>query len=203
MSNSASNEWPDPTYHIGQREHLHALGVITASFNQLEFVLFLFFMDYLKLQPKLAQRLFVQIANNVRCELLIDAVELEETDAQIRGRALHFLKAFQILADNRNFLSHSQTIMNDPNQPHLTFGKGSKRQPDVWSFAHLTLPEIRQVADDIWTYWKFGSELRAWMVTRATGGVMTFSDGQTITHTLPETPPLPDKLKHAPHGIPQ
>lgn len=147
---------------------------------------------------KAAQRDFALLSNYNCADLVRDAVEARETHEMVRGLSLHFLKGFEILEWNRNFLAHSHSILNNPGQPHLTFGKGSRSQPDVWSFAHMTLPEIRKVADDIYTFWLFGSHIDRWLIGR---GTLIFSDGHRETVELPDKPALPEKLTTVPHGV--
>jgi hypothetical protein len=88
--------------------------------------------------------------------------------------------------------------LNNPEQAHLTFGKGSRKQPNVWSFAHLTLPEIRKVADEMKGFWFYGSHVDRWLLGR---GTLVFSNGHRELVTLPDKPPLPVKLKTVPHGV--
>jgi hypothetical protein len=163
----------------------------------------MFFMDYLGLGSIVGQRLFMSIPNNVRLDLIQNQIETAEEDPAIRDMVKHFLAGFQILADWRNFLAHSQTILNDPEQPHLTFGKGSKRRAEVWSFAHLTIADLRKVADGIHAFWLFGGELRAFIFARRTAGKISFPNGRVFSPTLPERPPLPERLRSVAHGIPQ
>ncbi|MGY3036330.1 hypothetical protein ACVIIV_005500 [Bradyrhizobium sp. USDA 4354] len=195
---TSNSEWPNPNWHIGQTKHLHALGVITSAFNQLEFALLLFFKRYIVADPKAAQKLFTLLSNYNITELIRDAVEVREAHEIVRDSSLHFLKGFEILEWNRNFLAHSHSILNNPEQPHLTFGKGSRSQLHVWSFAHMTLKEIRAVADDIHDFWLFGSHLDRWLIGR---GTLIFSDGHRETVEMPDKPPLPKKLATVPHGV--
>jgi len=200
MTNTPSDEWPDPSYHIGQRDHLHALGVITASYNQLEFVFLMFFMRHLSLDSVSAQRIFALLSNPHRIDLTRDAVEATEKDPSKKEMILYFIKGFETLANTRNFLAHSHTIFNDPAQEHLTFGKGSKRQPDRWSFAHMKLGDLRHVAEDMMAFRTYGFELDWWLIAQRSGGTIIFPGGQTDTPALPEKPPLPEALISVPHG---
>lgn len=192
------SEWPAPTWHIGQTDHLHALGVITSAFNQLEFVLLLFFMRYVVSDPKAAQRIFALLSNYNTSDLIREALEAKEANDVARDSTLHFLKGFDILEWNRNFLAHSHSIMNNPEQPHLTFGKGSRNKPGEWSFAHMSLHDIRRVADDVHDFWLFGSHVNRWLVGR---GTLIFSDGHREFVKLPDIPPLPNKLATVPNGV--
>lgn len=200
-SDDHQKPWPDPNYHIGQRDHLHALGVIAASYNLLEQSLYFHFASQLGLAPNIAQRLFVSLSNNTRLDLLRNAIEEIDTANPIKTKLSEFLAGFDILAENRNFLMHSHTILNTTSQDHLTFGKGSRNQPSKWNYAHLRLNDLRGVADDIYVYWNFGHALYKWHVASKTGGRLVFSDGFVLTPTLPDTPPLPRKLNLSRYGV--
>lgn len=175
--------WPDPSFHIGQRDHLHALGAIIATYNMLEFALFVMFKNALRLPDEHARRLFILLNNHNRIELIKDAaLTLNHRDAII-----HFVDGFSILTNTRNFLAHSMVIQNTTEQAHLTFGKGSKRNPGELSFTHLTLDEIREIADQMKAFWLYGSHIAA-----SIAGV----------RHLPELakPPLPIKMKEVSYG---
>jgi hypothetical protein len=63
MTVASDNDWPDSDWHIGQRDHLHALGVIVAAFNILEFRLFVLFLRFMKADTRLVSRIFAQLRN--------------------------------------------------------------------------------------------------------------------------------------------
>ncbi|MBM7482333.1 hypothetical protein ACVWWI_004356 [Bradyrhizobium sp. USDA 3686] len=193
-------DWPDPNWHIGQLDHLHALGVITSAYNQLEFVLLTFFAKYVVTDPEAAQKIFGLLSNYNTCDLIREAAQTKEEDETARESVLHFLKGFEVLEWNRNFLAHSHSILNNPEQSHLTFGKGSRSKPNVWSFVHLSLPEIRAIADSIRDYWSFGSGLNLWLIGR---GTLIFPGGRKETVVLPDRPPLPEKLNTVSRRAPE
>jgi len=200
-----SAEWPDPSWHIGQRDHLHAFGVIVAAFNQLEFVLFVLFLRFVKGDPAAIQRIFVILQNHHRLELLENGIEMTVGDPQLKELLLYFAKGYKILNDNRNFLGHSHTILNNPTQDHLTFGKGSKRQPDKWSFAHMKLLDLQKIAEDIYRFWQFGSYLDSYMNAKETAKNVTvfspFGTEAVREPPLPDKPPEPMNLPSSPHGV--
>jgi hypothetical protein len=205
MTDSPSPEWPDPTYHLGQRDHLHALGAVISAYNQLEFSFFLLFSRYIKAQGSL--RIFVLLSNHNRIELMEKALDEAELNPPVRETVQHFIKGFGTLTDARNFLAHSHTILNDPAQQHLTFGKGSRRDPGDWSFAHMKLEDLRRIADEIHVFQVFGSNIDKWLAARAQASAMrelSFGDPRRVyTPSLPEKPPLPNKLRSVPHHIPE
>jgi hypothetical protein len=199
MTDPSSTDWPDRSYHIGQRDHLHALGVITASFNELESALAALFFTYLKLEEPASHKIFALLNNYQRIDLLRDGVAAFENDPTVKELVLHFIVGFETLANSRNFLTHSHTILKSPD--HLTFGKSSKRQPDVWTFAHMGIQNLRQVADDIHAFGIFGQALKTWVWARDFDGeIMSFPNRTFHKPPWPEKPPLPAELKSVPLG---
>jgi hypothetical protein len=187
---STGPEWPNPTFfHIGQKDHLHALGVIIAAFNRLEFVLLLLFKRYLRLEEIPAQKLFLQLRNHTRIELIQEAINRAEGDSAAKEAALHFLDAFETLCEIRNFLAHSQTAQRNE---HLTFAKGSKREPETPRFARMKLAEVREIGNHMREFWIFGAALNSYLSSKEG----RFSGGDPIQPaTLAQKPPLPADLQ--------
>lgn len=196
------DEWPDSTFHIGQHDHLHALGVIVATYNLLEFSLFTLFNHYAGTAGDIGLKLFTSLPNPRRIEILKAEVDGKEQDAALKAAMLHYLSGYRILESNRNFLAHSHTIMNLPEQPHLTFGKGSRSNPTAWSYAHLGLSQLRTIADEMKAYWLFGSELHAFATARGTGGRLDFGHAGVRVPTIPIHPPIPLEIPTTPTGTP-
>lgn len=195
------DEWPDPSFHIGQHDHLHALGVIVATYNLLEFSLFALFNHYTGMAGDIGLKLFTSLPNPKRIEILKTEIEGQEKDAALKAGMLHFISGYRILEANRNFLAHSHTIMNLPDQPHLTFGKGSRSNPTAWSYAHLGLAQLRSTADEMKNYWQFGSELHAFATARATSGCLDFGDAGVRVPTIPDHPVRPLEIPTAAIGV--
>src|SRR5262249_34856835 len=96
---------------------------------------------------------------------------------------------------NRNFLMHGLT--HDAfNSEDLGLLKPSRSNPLEMEYLHLTVDDIRSIADDIHTFDLFGFTLFMWAKARLRGGEFTISSGK-VRPELPERPPLPEKLKLA------
>ncbi len=193
-------EWPDPSFHIGQHDHLHALGVIIATYNLLEFSLFTLFNHYVGTAGDVGLKLFNSLPNHKRIDILKAEVDNEQ-DATLKSAILHFISGYRVLETNRNFLAHSHTIMNLPQQPHLTFGKGSRSNPTAWHFAHMRLPQLRAIADEMKSYWLFGAELHAFVTARSSGGRLDFGDAGFRDPVIPGYPPPPLEILTTATGV--
>lgn len=195
------SQWPEPDFYVGQHDHLHALGVIVATFNLLEFSFFTIFNHYLGTSGDSGLRLFSSLANHKRLDIVRIEVAGREREPAVQDAVTHFISGYAILEDSRNHLVHSHAIMNLPDQPHLTFGKGSRSNPTSWTFAHLELKDLRRIADDMRIYWSFGSHLRAIVAARATGGRLDFGAAGSRVPTLPTKPALPTKIIKTSDGV--
>jgi hypothetical protein len=185
------NEWPNSDSHIGKRDHLHALGVITTNFNELELELLFLFTRYAGMEKSVAQKLWGSLANQKKRGLILDGVDASEADPIVKDLVVHFLNGFDIAEYNRNFFAHSLVATPDSDQGHLSFGKGVRHQPDIWSFAHMKLEEIRRIADEISALRMFGWRINLWLIGR---GKIIFGDGHSEEVILPEKRPLPKRL---------
>jgi hypothetical protein len=108
-----------------------------------------------------------------------------------KARVTHFMKAFKILADNRNLLDHSN-IFADTEQPTALY-KYDKEGNTIHTV--VVLAELRQVADDMMRYFNYG--LAFGNAIGPTGAVGTF-----LHSTWPAQPPLPQKLDYTSQPLP-
>jgi hypothetical protein len=187
--------WPDSKSVEGSPEHFHALGVITATYNSLELELFLLFTKFVVSDFTKARQIFDLLSKRNVIQLIKTAVEADGQDADARELALHFIKGFESAEFNRNFLSHSLVSSHEFERGHLTFGKTSRRQ-STWTFAHLTVLEIRKIADEMLVLRRFGTEANVWLINR---GKVIFGDGHVEEVPYPTKPPLPEKLSGVPY----
>jgi hypothetical protein len=194
-------EW-HTRYHPGYEKHLHALGVIAANYNHLEFALFALFYLFLDLGPATAQHLFAYLTNDKRIDILSKAVEAREKDLEVTDRILHFIQGFKICTENRNLLLHSMTEGANWNvlglayeiKAIMTFRKSARGNPTKVNYLHLRLEDIRKAADQTYDFDVFGLNIYLYVDARRSGGILTDQQGRTSRPTLPEKPPLPDKL---------
>lgn len=180
--------------------HFHALGVIIATFNGLEFALHNLFQWFLKIEDSIsAHKIFGAMSNPERTYCLSDAIDRSKESEQVKDLVRHFLKGFEILSYNRNLLAHSHTMITSKDQPHVRFQKGSRHQPHRWGATDLTVPQLHQVAQDTHNFELFGLTIFGSLKT-VRDGVLA-PDGKSriaFQLPLPGKPPLPEKLKSVP-----
>jgi hypothetical protein len=180
-------------------EHMHALGVIAANYNELEgqfYRLFWITSD----RFEVAKLVFSKLNNAERMEVALKVAENEPKQFKEHYRA--FIGGFGTSHENRNVLMHSRAHnawpRNDTTLSRLTLAKPSKKAPDENNFISLEVAELRDVADDMAAYADFGWELYFWRLAFFTGGKITWPDGETVSPTLPEIPAPPRKLALSP-----
>jgi hypothetical protein len=190
----ASDVWP--TYDPSPPKHVHALGVVTAQYNMLEFSLLCLLFDYGRLGNGTTQHLFANISNNLRLEFFKNCVNDLEQDPQIKEQAMHFADGYDLCTENRNTLAHSMTLgsaqMEDGDL--LLFSKRTKSNPVRTNNLNLRLADIRRVADEIFAFHRYGHQLHVWLLVRTHGGSVRLPDGKAFYAPSPEKPLLPSKL---------
>lgn len=188
----------DWKYNPNLLQHMHALGVIAANYNELEGQFYRLFWATSQ-RFDVAKLVFSKLNNADRMAVALKVAESEPS--QFREHYVAFIKGFGISHENRNILMHSRAHnagARDVQVSHLTFAKPNKRAPDENNFISLDVAELRAVADDISAYADFGWALYFWRIAFVTGGTITFQDGETISPTLPEIPAPPRKLALSP-----
>lgn len=173
---------------------MHALGVVAANYNHLEFVLQLMLWQFSGLESEVSAKLFSTLNNNRnRLDTLALLINSREKEERVKDLALHFLRGFDICAENRNFLMHGM-VHNGTASLDLTLHKAARNDPSKINYLHLTVQAIRKIADEIHDFDSFGFDIAFWTSARLTGGKFITSNGGSIEPSLPEKPPLPDKL---------
>lgn len=181
-------------YNPNLKEHMHALGVIAANYNDLEGHFYrLFYIT--QPQFEVGKLVFSKLNNANRMEV---ARKVAETQPQeFRERYEHFLSGYGTATDNRNILMHSRAhnaSLSDITASHLTLAKSSKKAPDENNFVSLDLPELRSIADEMAEFAMFGWRLYYWRIAAFSSGKITWENGEVVTPPLPDKPQLPRAL---------
>jgi hypothetical protein len=212
----SKDEWPP--YRVGNRDYLHALGVIASVFNLLEFRFRSLFPIYSSIPVPPAYVLFAKITNELRLELIRSAIEFSAHPEEIKEHVRHFLRGFKICADNRNILMHSTVyyifgpdddacpVSAPPgSQPGgMGFQKAPKGDPFQINSYQLSLQEIRALADSIKAFELYGDGL-FWHILKNHEPSRYESWGlpKDAQYALPDKPALPTPLAPLPLDTPQ
>ena len=116
--NSSPEEWP--SYHIRTRDHLHAIGVLIAAWNEVEKCYQAFIQQIF---PSNIKSTFQLLNNDQRIKLIIDELItiLPENEAY---RVEHFLKMANICYKNRNVFANA-TSHSAAENDKLRISKGT------------------------------------------------------------------------------
>lgn len=189
-------------YNPSLKDHMHALGVIAANYNDLEGQFYRLF--YVIMSDMDAGKLIFSKLNNA--ERMEVALKLgEHTSPTFRTLFEYFISGFGTLHENRNILMHSKAhnaLDKELDISHITLAKQSKRSPHENNFVSLDIQELRTIADDMANFSTFGFDLFMWRLALAVGGTITWADGTSLTPTLPERPLAPRKLVLSPQEAP-
>jgi hypothetical protein len=152
MSEPIDN-WPLPHYSAGPRDHLHAVGIISAVYNSFEDCihrLYRHHFDVRQIPYQLSDFLWLAINENQRIEALKVVFSNCEKDKEVVTRIDNLIEYFQWCWAIRNMLSHAQhypaAFSAKTGKLHLM--RISKRNPDI-GYAQFDLATLRTMADRI------------------------------------------------------
>lgn len=154
-------QWPEPHYFVGSADFIHAIGVLSASYNLLEFRLRQFLELYTQLPHPSGTQVFISSNNQERLNLLRMCVEKSEHPLRVRNRVIRFADGYNACAQNRNILMHSETvpIIKSNGRQEVAFKKLSKRAPFLPNLFSPSIRELRKIADATNKSQRFGYEL--------------------------------------------
>jgi hypothetical protein len=177
-----------PSYQIGPHESVFALGVASVNYAKLEYALGGVFANVIGLTVEIASALLPKLGIDARVTLVREALIGRDWPDDRKDRITHFLDAFKVLEENRNLLAHSNLTIGAKDQ--IALYKYNRAGKTI--LAQVTPTELRQVADDMDTYFNYGMS-----VTNMIG--LEFLGLKTITGEIypwPDKPPLPRKLDY-------
>lgn len=184
----------DWSYNPNLKEHIHALGVIAANYNELEGIFYRLF--YLTLgKAEAGKIIFSKLNNAERIQVAFKIAESEKPE--FRDSYEHFISGYGTATENRNILLHSKAHNAWPLDgvvSHLVLAKPTKNNPSENNFVKLDIAELRATADDIASLSIFGLGLFYWRYAWLTGGTITWESGEIATPSWPDKPAAPRRL---------
>ena len=166
-----------PTYQIGSPDSLHALGAVSVNFANFERSLTWVFAAVSKLSEDAARSKHARIGTS-KCVDEIERLSLERAwvDPPL-DLVSHFVAAARLLVANRNLLMHSVVVhaVNDGHTLYRTSWRGDRE------VLHATVGQIREVADDLYSYFNFALALASCIAVKVDGvdrqaGMIVFPD---------------------------
>ena len=113
-------QWPQEKFRLAPTDYLAALGQVTFVYNMLESMMGNIFELCAPLGREFARRLFHELNNRQRVDLLTAFVEENEKDQEGGPNSLLCcISCYNTCTENRNILLHSIYFNPDPNLTSL------------------------------------------------------------------------------------
>jgi hypothetical protein len=150
----SQDQWPQPGYHSGPPQHLHAFGVISTCYNAFEDGLFSLcnhHLDQLRLPYGVSDFLYHSLNEHQRLEAVSVVFAQCEKDPAVVALVDNLVKYFGWCRDVRNKLAHAE------HYPAMFGGKADKwhlskrvsKRNSKRGYLELDLKTLRDMADKI------------------------------------------------------
>jgi len=167
----AEPEWPEPSYSCEPRDHIYALGAISANYSHLESALRLLFLLYTRLPHQTGLNLFAKLNNELRINIIRDALVESDHPTEIQDGVECFLRAFMTIFNARNILMHAAPMgqatypsITDPLEIPITLEKVSTKSPSGPQIYEPSLDSLRKIADSAHAFRVYGSVLYGYVM---------------------------------------
>lgn len=186
---SKAPEWP--SYSVGPKDSIFAIGVVSVKFAELESILIFIFATVMGVHSDIATKTAAKIGSGPCLQLTIQLLETTGWSENIKDLVGHFGKAVSICMENRNHLIHSNVATLTSSDETVLY-KTSKQGNTIMAVPKLA--ELQLVADDMNLYTQFGRQLGN-AINGSLAGTVLFSNG-TSPFPWPDKPPLPHTLTY-------
>ncbi len=202
------DKWPT-AYYVGQKDHLHAIGVLSAVYNAFEDSLFELYRHktrLIKFPDDIANHVYLGEPENKKLELLKLTFSHCEIDSNVNKLILNIITYFDWCSKARNLVAHSihypAIMFGNDEMLHLT--KRKNKKSSEFGYVSFALDELRKFADRINTGRDQSLRLLIWLRIRDIGIANLPSayrryDGDPLPGTL-EIPSAP-VLKESPQDF--
>jgi len=184
-------ETPDwPSYQIGPKSTVFALGVVGINYARLEYAVLGMFQVILGLDNIVSRRLMFKMSNEQRDKIMREMLPTWSWPENVHDLCWHFIKANKICYENRNLLMHSN-LMSGSEKAIVLY---QTRRDGKVALARPTLPQLHRVADDMNGLWLFATILAA-KIRMDILGLKPLA-GDFAPPAWPDKPPLPIPLEY-------
>lgn len=186
-----TDEWPP--YHDGLRDHLHAIGVLLANWNKVEFVLHWYVYAIFPSNLQSGQRVFEQLKHDGREKFIKTEVEIIGSSDE-KELVSYFFECVNIIKDNRNLFAHNDYLPITSADMVLIAKKINKSNPSMKQISTFSVLSLREMADAANTFADFGLNLvSAIQVRLAKERAQKAGLHEYMHFPLPKKPPRPRK----------
>jgi hypothetical protein len=186
-------EWP--TYPIGPRDSLFAIGVVSTKFTELESIFRFMFSTIFSFSTDDGNMIYAKIGNEAAVDLARRRLVITTWPKHARDDVAHFLKAFEICKANRDGLMHASLAWHSQNIYLMKNTKSGKTQ-----IASPTIDELRETANSINKFIEYGSNLGNAINNMFVEGPIPVFPASAFP--WPDRPPLPHNLGYTSDPLP-
>ena len=179
-----ATEMPWPEYDVAPSESVYALGVVSINYAKFERTHVWMLAAVANMKEDHAAVVSARTNASDRVKLINVFLSKREWPNEALTPINHYLKATEILIKNRNVLIHSNIIRGTTRAAIFS----TTRQGTTNRF-EATLEEVRQVADDLNTYFYFGLQTANLIATEIHH--VAREAGMLVFHEWPSLPPMP------------
>ncbi|WP_426440097.1 hypothetical protein [Bradyrhizobium genosp. P] len=185
-----TEKWP--TYEVASEDVVHALGVMNINYLRFETTHVYMLSAVSNISTNQAAVFCARINPTERATILDRSFQMREWPEEAKIAVEAYIKGMRALTENRNTLIHGNVV-------DLAVGKA--REPAIISMGRdgrttvfkSSLPAIRQVADDLYTYSHFGSNLSSYVATEFSP--IAREAGMLALSKCPTSPSIPKPIK--------
>ena len=192
MMGKIAPRWP--TYDVAPEDSVYALGVVSINYVRFERTHVWMLSAVAKMSEEQAAIITARTNASERVKLIETFFDRRDWPSEVATPIKHYLKATNLLIQNRNVLIHSNMITGTENRIAIY----SLSKQGRHSLFQATLEQIRAVADGLEIYFNFGRDLANYIATEIHH--MDREAGTIVVSQIPILPPLPVHIdtKHRP-----
>jgi hypothetical protein len=177
-----------PTYEVADDEVVRALGVMNINYVRFERTHVWMLAATANLTEEQAA-IFVSRTNpNERATFIDTFFKRRQWPEPVGSAIKHYIAAMRVLTENRNALIHGNIVTSWSNEPGIF---SLNRRGEMVMFKS-SLATIREVADDVESYFQFGLALASYIAVEIHGAAR--QAGMVVVHDCPPCPPMPQPV---------
>jgi hypothetical protein len=192
-----SEQWP--SYTVADDSVVHALGVMNINYVRFEATHVYMLSAISNISTNQAAVFSARINPTERANILDRSFQMREWQDDAKSAIDAYIKGMRALTENRNTLIHGNIV-------DMAIGKAT--EPAIISMGRdgrttgfkSSLPAIRQVADDLYSYSYFGSNLSAYLATEFSP--VAREAGMPDLSVCPTPLPIPKPIRPSQRKIP-
>lgn len=176
-----------------------AIGRMTISWNWLDSRLHDVFAVYSDAVYEFTLIMYHFMGGPYRVQALEMIVDKFEKDPIAKDLVTHFLKGYQILQTNRDFIMHALEMFDPESfkKGYMILRKSKRRDPFSFVQRSVNYEDVNSAADAMDDYYQYVHKLVLWLGTKNENHTLTIASPEgpkAVAVALPDKPALPRNL---------